>query len=405
MTPVEKLASTTPASADFIPLCVPEIQGNEWAYVKECLDTNWVSTAGPFVDRFEQAMADAVGAKHAVATVSGTAALHVAMLVAGVRPDDEVLVSTLTFIAPANAIRYAGAWPAFIDAEPQYWQMDPRKALRFLEKQCHWRDGAIYNKTTGRRVSAIIPVHILGHPVDVGPILDFARKYGLAVIEDATESLGAKYLDQNVGRLGDIACFSFNGNKLITTGGGGMIVTDKEEWANKAKYLTTQAKDDPIEYVHREIGYNYRMTNIQAALGVAQIEQLESYIEAKRRIAAIYDEALNAVEGITPMREAAWASSVFWMYTVLISEPEFGVDSREVMRRLANHKIQTRPLWQPIHRSAAHAGAYATDCSVAERLNREALSLPCSVGLQPDAQQNVVEKITEISCKIKCNFV
>src|SRR3972149_6950111 len=210
----------------FIPLSVPQLVGNEWKYVKECLDTNWVSSVGSFVDRFEQTMASYIGCRKAVATVNGTAALHVALQVAGVQADDEVLVSDLTFIAPVNAIRYLGAWPVFIDAAADYWQMDPQKVRDFLDKQCLWKDGQLRNKSTGRRVSAVLPVHILGHPVDMDPIVELARKYQLKIIEDATECLGAKYKGRMVGSHGDISCFSYNGNKIITTGGGGMIVTD-----------------------------------------------------------------------------------------------------------------------------------------------------------------------------------
>ncbi len=393
MTAVEKLAPGAPPTEGFIPLSVPELQGNEWTYVKQCLDTGWVSSAGGFVERFERSVADAVGAGHAVATVSGTAALHIALLVAGVEPGDEVLVSTLTFIAPANAIRYVGAWPVFVDAEPDYWQMDPAKALHFLERECEWRAGALHNRATDRRVRALLPVHILGHTVDLDPLREACRKYGLAMIEDATESLGAGYRGRPVGRLGDVGCFSFNGNKLITTGGGGMLVTDDAAAARRARYLTTQAKDDPVEYVHGAVGYNYRLTNLQAALGVAQMERLGAHVAAKRRIAAAYDDALQAVPGITPMREALWAQSAWWMYTVLVDERAYGIDARELMRRLERDRIQTRPLWQPLHRSAPHVTAYATDCSVAERLNRLALSLPCSVGLTPADQERVVDGI------------
>jgi perosamine synthetase len=341
-------------------------------------------------------MAKAVGTRFAVATVNGTAALHTALLVAGVEPDDEVVVSALSFIAPANAIRYVGAWPVFVDAEPNYWQMDSEKVLHFLETRCHWRNGALFNRHTGRRVRAIVPVHILGHPVDLDPIIELAQKYKLIVIEDASESLGARYKNKNVGALGDIACFSFNGNKVITTGGGGMIVTDNAEWARKAKHLTTQAKDDPLEYVHSEIGYNYRLTNIQAALGVAQMEQLPTYVEAKRTIAMAYSDAFASIEGIIGMAQASWARSVFWMYTVLVNENEFGIGSRELLMELASQNIQTRPLWQPLHLSAAHRNSFSTDCSVAEHLNRNALSLPCSVGLARDAQHRVTRKIAEI---------
>jgi perosamine synthetase len=379
--------------SNFVPLCVPEIQGNEWEYVKHCLDTNWVSSVGEFVDRFERAVADSVGARHAIATVNGTAALHVALLVAGVEPGDEVLVSTLTFIAPANAIRYAGAHPVFIDAEPDYWQMDAAKLSDFIELDCRWQRGALRNKKTGRRVKAILPVHVLGHPVDMSPILEVARKYGLVVIEDSTEGLGAGYKGERVGHLGDVGCFSFNGNKIITTGGGGMIVTDNDEWAAGAKYLTTQAKDDPVEYIHGAIGYNYRLTNIQAAMGVAQMERLESYVAAKRRIAGAYDEAFRDMPGITLMREAEWAASTFWMCTVLVDESLYGTDSRGLLRLLSGRNIQARPLWQPAHLSPAHQGSVKTDCSVAERLNQTALSLPCSVGLSEAQQARVVEVI------------
>jgi perosamine synthetase len=376
----------------FIPLIEPEIRGNEWKYVQECLETGWVSSAGPFVDRFEQMVAQQSGCQHAVATVNGTSALHVALLVAGVQPDDEVLISTLTFIAPVNAIRYVGAWPVFVDAEPDYWQMDPERVVEFLEG-CRWSGGALYNRRTGRRVTAIVPVHILGHPVDLDPILAAAKKFGLKVIEDATEGLGATYRDRPLGSIGDIGCFSFNGNKIITTGGGGMITTSNEEWARKAKYLTTQAKDDPVEYIHKEIGFNYRLTNIQAAVGCAQMEQLEAYIAAKREIAARYSLTLRDIPGIVPMRQASWAKSTFWMYTVLIDEQKYGIDSRHLLKTLAAQKIQCRPLWQPIHQSPAHAVSRSVGLPVSEQLSKEALSLPCSVGLSEDAQKEVINQL------------
>lgn len=385
-----------PTSAGMIPLCIPEVRGNEWKYIKECLDTGWVSSVGSFVDRFEQELATYVGSEYAVAAINGTAALHIALLVAGVQPDDEVLVSALTFIAPVNAIRYTGAWPVFIDAEPKYWQMDRQKVIDFLEQECHWSNGQLRNKATGRRVKAIMPVHILGHPVDMDPILAVARKYDLVVIEDATESLGAKYKDRMVGQLGDIACFSFNGNKIITTGGGGMIVTDNEAWARKAKYLTTQAKDDPLEYVHNEIGYNYRLTNMQAAMGCAQLEQLDDYIAKKQQIAALYNKELNQVPGISQMPEASWADSIFWMYTVLIDEAHFGMSSRKLLQKLAEVGVQTRPLWQPISQSPAYANLKPKPCVVANWLHQQALSLPCSVGTDLARINRVIAHIRSI---------
>lgn len=393
----EKLAPGAPPSPGFIPLLVPEIRGNEWRYVKECLDTNWVSSVGGFVDRFEKEIASRVGTQFAVATVNGTSALHVALLIAGVQPEDEVLVSTLTFIAPVNAIRYVGAWPVFIDAEPDHWQMDPAGVVDFLERGCRWQEGTLYNRHTGRRVTAVIPVHVLGHPVDLDPILEVARKYSLKVIEDATESLGAAYKGHGVGSFGDTACFSFNGNKMITTGGGGMLVTANEECARKARYLTTQAKDDPIEYVHGEIGYNYRLTNLLAAMGCAQLEQLDTYIAAKRRLAHRYDEELRDLPGISLMNEASWAFSSWWMYTLLIDKASFGMGSRQLLRSLNSRKVQTRPLWQPIHRSGAHGDRNAVAMPVAERLYEQALSLPCSVGLSEEEQRRVIEEIRTIA--------
>lgn len=391
----------TPMLEEKITLCEPCLQGNEWQYLKDCLDTNWVSSVGPFVDRFENMMAEFVGADYGVATASGTAALHIALLVAGVQPGDEVLVSTLTFIAPANAIRYCGAWPVFIDAEPLYWQMDPEKVSDFLSRACHWVGGELRNKTTGRRVKAILPVHILGHPVDMTPIIQLARLRDLAVVEDASEGLGATYKSEMVGHLGDIACFSFNGNKIITTGGGGMITTDNEAWASRAKYLITQAKDDPLEYVHHEIGFNYRLSNLHAALGCAQLEHLADYIVTKRHIAATYSNALRHIYGITCLPQAPWAFSTFWLNTIKIDESLFGMDSRRVIQCLAERGIETRPLWQPVHMSPAHATANRAsypiaEYPIAERLYGEALSLPSSVRLGK-RQYDIIQALTSLS--------
>ena len=376
-----------PAPEGSIPLCVPEIRGNEWEYIKECLDTNWVSSVGSFVDRFEQSIADFVGVDHAVATVNGTSALHTALLIAGVEPDDEVLVSTLTFVAPAAAIRYAGAWPVFMDAEPVHWQMDPDKVREFLETACVWRDGQLFNKTTGRRGKAVLPVHILGHPCDMDPIVEVARRFDLALIEDAAESLGSKYRGANTGSMGDVSCFSFNGNKLITSGGGGMVVTNKQEWADRARYLTTQAKDDPIEYVHNEIGYNYRLSNIQAAMGVAQMEQIESYIEKKRAIARAYENGLGDHPEITLMAEREGTESAYWLNTVLLG-PDITLEERmQVVSDLIDDGIGVRPLWHPIHSLPPYADCQAFRIEHADDLYRRGVSLPSRVGLEAEEQQ------------------
>ena len=381
----------------YIPLSVPEIGGNAWAYVKDCLDTGWVSSVGDYVKRFEHLIAESVGTRSAVATSSGTSALHVALLVSGIMPEDEVLVSTLTFIAPVNAIRYVGAWPVLMDVEPNFWQLDPQKIQDFLRKNCRYSRGKLTNRNTGRRVTAILPVHLLGHPVDMEPIVSVAREFGLLVIEDATECLGAQYRGQYAGTLGDVGCFSFNGNKIITTGGGGAIVTANDKWAERAKYLTMQAKDDMVEFVHGEIGYNYRLTNIQAALGCAQMERLREFIERKRAIASRYEIALKDVPGVTPMPQAPWAESIFWLYTVLIDEQKFGISARGLLDELEAKGIQTRPLWQPMHRSPVHRDCEAFHCDHADWLHARALSLPCSVGLTERQQDYIIESVARCS--------
>jgi len=380
----------------FIPLAVPHLAGHEWAYVKECLDTNWVSSVGAYVERFEALVAAALEMPHAVATVNGTSALHVALQLAGVKEGDEVVVSDLTFIAPANAVRYLGAWPTFVDAEPAHWQMDPQKLRDFLGRDCTFSGGKLTNRHTGRRVSALLPVHILGHPCDLDPILEEARRYGLPVVEDATESLGVRYGGRPAGSFGLFSCLSFNGNKILTTGGGGMIVTADADLAKKARYLTTQAKDDPIEFVHGEVGYNYRLTNVLAAIGAAQMEQLEDCVADKRRTANAYSNSLSGVPGLTCPSEPEGAFSTFWLYTVLVDESATRADSRTLLRHLEGRAIQTRPLWQPMHLSPAHRGSYATDCSVSERLNRQALSLPCSVGITEGERLRVVAALKQL---------
>lgn len=380
-----------------IPLSVPHFAGRESEYVEECLTTGWVSSVGSFVDRFERSLAQYVGRQRGVATSSGTAALHIALLVAGVLPNDEVLLPTLTFIAPANAIRYISAWPVFIDAEPQYAQMDVQMVASFLRHECVVKDGALRNRTTDRRIGALLPVHVLGHPVDMGPLLTLAREFNLPVIEDATESLGSFYHERLTGSWSDIACFSFNGNKIITTGGGGMIVTNNTRWADRAKYLTTQAKDDPIEYIHREIGYNYRLTNIQAAVGCAQLEQLDKFVAARRNVLRRYADALNQIAGLTVMPEAPWATTNAWLSSVLVNEAIFGESSRQLLGRLRLAGIETRPLWQPIHLSLAHSGSVVAHCPIAERLYAEALSLPSSYSLSSEDQDYVITQISDRS--------
>lgn len=377
-----------------IPLSEPSFEGNEWNYLKECLDTNWVSSEGPFVERFEQKVANYLGVRHAVATCNGTSALHVALKVLGVQPEEEVLLPALTFIAPANAVRYLGAYPVFIDVEPRCWQMDPQKVKEFLTGECRRRNGAFYNRRTGRRVKAILPVHILGHPVDMAPILEMAKRYQLSVLEDAAESLGSKYRGNFTGTLGDIACLSFNGNKIITCGGGGMVVTQNSRWAEKVHYLTTQAKDDSVEYIHREIGYNYRLTNLQAAVGLAQMERVDRSLKQKRALAQYYQEKLGG-NGFSVFREAPWAESNYWLNAILVEKDSVGMDRRRLMTILRQKGIETRPLWHPLPRLLPFSDCDRLRTEVSDRLYETVLTLPSSVGLTQADQEVVVRTLLE----------
>jgi perosamine synthetase len=381
----------------FIPLSVPQLGGNEWTYLKDCLDSGWVSSVGSYVERFEKDVAQFVGAPHGVATASGTAALHLALLIAGVKPGDLVITPTLTFIAPVNTLHYVGAAPVFIDAEPDFIQADTKQIAAFLETQCEAGPKGLRHKPSQRRVSAIMVVHLLGHPVDLDEINRLARHYHLAVIEDTTESLGARYKGAPLGQHASLACLSFNGNKIMTTGGGGMIVTSDPQFAAKSRYLSTQAKDDPLEYIHHEIGFNYRMTNIQAALGCAQLEQLPHFVERRRAVAQRYQRELNGVAGLRIVGEAKWATSTFWLSTLVCEGATFA-QTRELIHFLQQRKIQARPLWQPIHLSPAHAGEQiACPCPVAERLYASAVNLPSSSPLTESEQSRVIDAVKEFS--------
>lgn len=382
-----------------IPLSVPQLAGREIEYLEQCVETGWVSSAGPFVERFESELAAYVGASHAVAVVNGTAALHLALVGCGVRPGDEVLVSDVTFIAAANAARYAGAIPVFIGPERNYWQIDVEAVREFLQTRCSRRDGVTVNSATGRPVRAVVAVHILGHPVDLDPLLEICGEYRLRLIEDCAESIGARYKGRRLGTFGAAAAFSFNGNKVMTCGGGGMVMTNDAALAQQVRHLSTQAKEDSPEYVHDQVGYNYRLTNVQAAVGCAQFEQLEGMLARKREIAAAYREGLDHIEGISVMREAPYAWSTDWLTTIRVEPAGFGMDSRALLRHLAAHGVQSRPLWQPMHLSPAQRGAEHFRCEFSAELYATALSLPSSAGLTREDQQTVIQFIREAARK------
>lgn len=375
-----------------IPLYAPEIGEQEMHNLADCLQKADL-IHGQWVVAFESRIANYVGTEHAVGTSSGTTALHTALLVSGIERDDEVLITTMTFIAPANAIRYVGAHPVFFDVEPRTWQMDPQLVQDFLTRDCVRIDGRTINRNTGRRVSGIVAVHYLGMPVDLEPLLALAVEHGLTVIEDAAQALGTQYRGRRVGSLARIGCFSFHGNKLITAGGGGMIVTNDEALARRARYLINQAKDDPVETLHKSVGYNYRMTNLHGAIGSAQFDRIETHIAAKRRIAARYRAAFAGIPGIAMVAETPDSFYTYWLSTVFVDEARFGVNARQLMARLRQQGIEALPLYQPLHLSEAHAGAWAVGGEVAERAAEMALSLPSSVGLTDDDQARVIDAV------------
>ena len=369
------------AQEPLIPLSVPELRGKEWIYLKECLDTGWVSSAGPFVDRLEQEVASYVGARQAVAVVNGTAGLEIALKVVGVKPGDEVLVSDLTFIAPVNAIRYCRAHPVFFDADPETWQMDVDKLERFLAQECEIRGEACVNRGTGRTVRAILPVHILGLACEMDRIVRLARRHHLRIVEDAAEGIGVRTAGRHVGTFGEVGVFSFNGNKIVTSGGGGMLVTDDLEHARYARYLTTQAKDDESEYFHKEVGYNYRLTNIQAALGCAQMERVDEFVARKRAIARAYQEGFADLQGITRMPTPPSTEPTYWLYTFLLKEGTPLADRQAVIRKLRSRGIGARGLWHPIHSLPPYCETQAFEIEQANSLYERAVSLPSSTGL------------------------
>ncbi|RJQ53143.1 MAG: LegC family aminotransferase [Nitrospiraceae bacterium] len=373
-----------------IPLSVPELSGNEWKYIKECLDSGWVSSVGKFVERFENALAEYTDCRYSVAVVNGTSALHLSLLACGIQPDDEVIVPSLTFIAPVNTVRYCRAYPVFMDCDRDTLCIDVRKTEDFLFSECVRRsDGFTYNKKTGRRIKAVIPVHIFGHPANMEHLLDISIKYNITVIEDATESLGSEHKGKKTGSFGEAGCFSFNGNKIITTGGGGMVVTDNKDLADRMRHLSTQAKKDAITGDHDEVGYNYRLTNIQAAMGLAQMERLEEFIEIKRRNAVSYRDLLDGTSNVDFLWEQPPSKSNFWLYTIKV--PREHRDA--LMKYLSEKKIQARPIWKLIHTLPMYAECQAYKIDEAYQAHGTCINLPSSVNIKREDLEYVAHCI------------
>jgi len=343
----------------------PLFKGKEWKYVKECLDTGWVSSVGKFVDQFEKKLTEYTGVKRAVAVVNGTCALHLALKLAGVEPDNEVIIPTLTFVATANAVSYTGAIPHFADSEERTFGINPEKLETYLTEISEIRNGACYNKQTGKRVVAVVPMHVFGHPVDLDDLFKVCKNFKLILIEDAAESLGSFYKGKHTGNLGKLSVLSFNGNKIITTGGGGAILTNDISLADKAKHLSTTAKiSHKWDYNHDEIGYNYRLPNINAALGCAQIENLPYFIKEKRKLAERYRSAFEKVKGIHFFIEPANAQSNYWLNTILL-EKGFEHEKDTVLQTLNDNGIQARPAWTLLHKLPMYKTCHKMDLTTA----------------------------------------
>ncbi|EME69316.1 DegT/DnrJ/EryC1/StrS aminotransferase [Paramagnetospirillum caucaseum] len=354
----------------------PEIAGNEWAYVKECLDTGWVSSVGSYVDRIEKDLATYTGAARAVAVVNGTAALHVALHLAGVRAGDEVLMPSLTFVATANAAHYLGAIPHFMDAEPHYLGLDIPKLAAHLDRVAIRKNGHVVNRETGRVIRALVCMHTYGHPVDLDPLVELCAAWGLKLIEDAAESLGSLYKGRHTGNHGLISTLSFNGNKIVTTGGGGAILTNDPALADRAKHLTTTAKQPhKWDFVHDEMGFNYRLPNLNAAMGCAQLEQLPSKLERKRALAASYAAALAGLSGLRFLTEPDFARSNYWLNVMLLDDAAL---LEPVLDATNAAGLQTRPAWRPMHLLAMHEGCPRMDLSTTEDVAGRLINIPSS---------------------------
>lgn len=359
----------------------PTFSGNELKYLQECINSSFVSSAGKFVDRFESELAAYTRADYAVAVVNGTAALHVALLLAGVKPKDEVLIPSLTFVATANAIRYAGAEPHFVDCEQHTLGVDPEALRHYLSTVIEIRHGQSVNRRTGSVVRALVPVHVFGHPCDIDGLLSVARDFHLMVVEDAAESLGSYYKEKHTGTLGLIGIVSFNGNKTITTGGGGAILTSNPELAYRAKHLCTTAKvPHSWEYSHDKVGFNYRMPSLNAALGCAQLEQLPQFLESKRRLFERYRDAFKDFQAVQVMEEPVDCRSNYWLQALLLDKS--AEDERDnLLEDTNNAGLMTRPIWTLLHRLAPYQDCPRAPLPVAESLELRILNLPSSAGL------------------------
>lgn len=367
----------------FIPLAIPNLKGNELNYATKAIKEEWVSTGGAEISKFEENFAKYLKKDMAVAVQSGTAGLHLAMILSGVSYNDEVIVPTLTFIAAVNPVRYCGAHPIFMDCDDNLC-IDVEKVKDFIENNCEFKDGKLINKSSKRQIKALVAVHVFGAMADINALLELGEKYNLKIIEDATESLGTyeKSTGRHLGTIGDFGVYSFNGNKIITTGGGGMMVAKNKDDALKAKYLSTQAKDDMVYFVHDEIGYNYRMTNLQAALGLAQLERLEEFVEIKNKN---YEKYIQEGLNLLPFGDKIRSNK--WFYSLITPKRD------ELIKYMTENKVQTRPIWKLIHTLKPYEDCESYKIEKALHYYDKIVNIPCSTNLEDEDLKRVVRLI------------
>lgn len=373
---------------NMILLSGPNISGNEWKYVKDCLDTQWVSSVGSYVNKFEQMVAEFAGCKFGVAASNGTSALHISLELLGVKRNDYVIVPNVTFVASLNSIKYTKADPILMDIDPETWQMNLNLLEEFLEKDTYIKGNYLFLKKNNRRIPAIMPVHVLGNMCDMDKLTGIAQKYKLQVVEDATEALGSYYKNKHAGSFGILGCFSFNGNKIITTGGGGVIVTNDENLAKRAKHLTTQAKCDPFEYIHDQIGYNYRLVNVLAAMGVAQMEQLPDFIKRKHEIDAFYKNTLSGTGDISFQKVVPEVNPNYWLFTFKTKK------QKELLKILNEKNMQSRPFWVPMNQlKMFKKSLYINRADVSDEVYSSCLSIPCSTNITDHELESITDTI------------
>ena len=381
-----------------IPLSVPNLNKKEIVKnLEECLESGWVSTGGRFIPEFEDKVKKYMRIKNAAGVQSGTAGLHLSLQVLGVQRDEEVIVPTLTFIAAVNPVTYLGANPIFIDCDDSLC-MDPIKLEKFCSEECDFIDGMLVNKKTKRKIKVLVIVHVFGNMADMEKIIDIAKKYNLKVLEDATEALGTYYTEGRykgkfAGTIGDLGVLSFNANKIITTGGGGMVVGDNYDLVEKVRFLSSQAKKDPLYFIHDEIGYNYRMLNLQAALGTSQIDELESFIETKTKNYYLYKEAINKIEGLQLLTFRKGIRPNYWFYSLIVDEEKYGLNKDELLRKLVSENIQTRPIWGLIHQQKPYQKYETYQMEKALWYHERVLNIPCSSNLTEEEVEIVISKL------------